>query len=182
MQMDGGVYSLDRLAIVDATHPAADVPHQCARQPGRGVAATVGHREGRPGAILARDGVEHLDCFFACGKIGAIHTALNWRLHWRELAYLIELARPSVLVYSDDFKDNVAALETAIRGTDHAVRHYLHIEGDGIAGSLPFEMTFQAIPRPVLCDRRHRGWPFAVYRGDGLEGNESPPDDRLECV
>jgi len=36
-------------------------------------------------AILAQDGIEHLDLLFACGKLGAIHTALNWRLHWREL-------------------------------------------------------------------------------------------------
>ena len=28
-------------------------------------------------AILAQDGIEHLDLLFACGKLGAIHTALN---------------------------------------------------------------------------------------------------------
>ncbi|NIV75936.1 MAG: AMP-binding protein, partial [Gammaproteobacteria bacterium] len=64
---------------------------------------TVGIEKGDRVAILARDGVEHLDCFFACGKLGAIHTALNWRLHWRELEYLVELTTPDVLIYSDDF-------------------------------------------------------------------------------
>jgi fatty-acyl-CoA synthase len=104
-------------------------------------------------AILARDGVEHLDVFFACGKIGAIHTALNWRLHWRELVYLVELTQPQVLVYSDDFKDQVGALEAEIRGTAHEISYYLHIEGEGIPGSLPFEATFQAMPpSPILCE------------------------------
>ena len=58
-------------------------------------------------AILARDGVEHLDTFFACSKLGAVHSALNWRLHWRETLEIIKNISPKVLIYSDDFKENV---------------------------------------------------------------------------
>ena len=36
-----------------------------------------GIKKGDRVAILARDGVEHLDSFFACGKLGAIHTAVG---------------------------------------------------------------------------------------------------------
>ena len=95
-------------------------------------------------AILARDGVEHLDLFYACGKLGAIHTALNWRLHWRELVALIEDTEPKVLVYSDDFIENVAEIEKALKDSSHQIEHYLHIEGDGIHKSLHFESTLQA--------------------------------------
>ena len=56
-------------------------------------------------AILAQDGIEHLDLFHACSKLGAIHTALNWRLHWRELVAIIEDTQPKAIIYSDKFKE-----------------------------------------------------------------------------
>ena len=37
-------------------------------------------------AILAHNCVEFLDVWFACGKLGAILQALNWRLTAGELA------------------------------------------------------------------------------------------------
>jgi len=89
-------------------------------------------------AILARDGYEHLDVFFACSKIGAIHTALNWRLHWQELLEIFNDTTPKILIYSDDFKENLAQL------VSHFPLTTLHLDGNGIAGSLPFESTLQA--------------------------------------
>lgn len=83
-------------------------------------------------AILARDGVEHLDCLYASGKLGAIHTALNWRLHWREQAGICAEVRPKVLLYSDDFRRQVDELATALRATPHPIAHYVHLEGSGI--------------------------------------------------
>jgi fatty-acyl-CoA synthase len=152
------VYSPDKLAIIDAGKtPELRLSYrefnERANRFAKWLQDVAGIEKGDRVAILGRDGVEHLDCFFACGKIGAIHTALNWRLHWRELTYLIELTTPNVLIYSDDFKDSVAAIEEATRDTDHAIAHYLHIEGDGIEGSLHFESTLQsAEPNPVLCE------------------------------
>jgi fatty-acyl-CoA synthase len=95
-------------------------------------------------AILGRDGVEHLDVFYACGKLGAIHTALNWRLHWRELVALIDDTQAKVLIYSDDFIENVRQIEAELRKREHQIEHYLHIDGEGIPGSLHFESTLQA--------------------------------------
>jgi len=113
----------------------------------------AGIKKGDRVAILARDGVEHLDCFFACSKLGAIHTALNWRLHWRELVEIIRKTTPTVLIYSDDFRGNVAQLQAAIKDTEYAIRYYLHIEGEGLEGSLHFETTLQSSPAdPVTCE------------------------------
>jgi fatty-acyl-CoA synthase len=104
-------------------------------------------------AILARDGVEHLDCLYACSKLGAINTALNWRLHWRELVALIENTQPRVLLYSDDFKEMVIQMEAAIRHKPYAISHYLHVEGDGIPGSLQYDKALQSSPAtPVTCE------------------------------
>jgi fatty-acyl-CoA synthase len=137
------IYSPDRLAIIDAgKDPELRLTY---RQWNRRVnrfanwlrhEAGIGYRDRV--AILARDGVEHLDLLYACGKLGAIHTALNWRLHWRELVGLVEGSNPQVLLYSDNFKETVAQVEAETRDTPHAIRHYLHLEGEGIpsAGSL----------------------------------------------
>jgi fatty-acyl-CoA synthase len=104
-------------------------------------------------AILARDGIEHLDWFYACGKLGAIHTAFNWRLHWRELTGLIQNTQPQVLLYSDDFRETVAQIEIATRDTLHAISHYIHIEGGGITGSLDYETLIANSPStPVACE------------------------------
>ncbi len=153
------VYSPDKLAIVDTGKtPEWRLTYRQMNERANRLANwlkdTAGIRKGDRVAILARDGVEHLDCFFACSKLGAIHTALNWRLHWRELADIVARVTPTVLIYSDDFRETVAALEENIRGTGHAIRHYLHIEGPGISGSLHFETVLQGSPAdPVSCEK-----------------------------
>lgn len=97
-------------------------------------------------AIIARDGYEHLDVFFACSKLGAIHTALNWRLNWHELLEIFQYTNPKILIYSDDFKDNIANLITNYH------LPILHIDGDGLPDSLPFESTLQsASDSAVTC-------------------------------
>jgi fatty-acyl-CoA synthase len=145
------IYSPDKLAIIDAgKEPALRLTY---RQWNRRVnrlanwlkdEAGIGYRDRV--AILARDGIEHLDLLYACAKLGAIHTALNWRLHWRELVGIIESTKPQVLLYSDDFKETVAQVEAAIGNTAHAIHYYLHLEGDGIPGSLDYESTIAASP------------------------------------
>lgn len=95
-------------------------------------------------AILAKDGVEHLDCFFACSKLGAIHAALNWRSHWREIEGIVQNVTPKVLIFSDDFHESVSSLKDSIRGSRYDIKHYLHIEGAGVAGSKHFETELQA--------------------------------------
>lgn len=104
-------------------------------------------------AILARDGVEHLDLFFACGKLGAIHTALNWRLHPQELAAIVEQTTPTALIFSGDFTETAGALQALIQDTPHAIRHFLHIDGPGIPGSLHYDTALQeAPPAPVTYE------------------------------
>ena len=83
----------------------------------------LGLKKGDRVAILARDGVEHLDSLFACAKLGAIHTALNWRLHWRETLTILEDTTPKVLIYSDDFRDAVTEIQSAISNHKSKIVH-----------------------------------------------------------
>jgi fatty-acyl-CoA synthase len=136
------LYSPDKLAFIDAgKSPEWRLTFREANRRANKLAnwlKSQGIEKGDRVAILARDGYEHLDLFFACSKLGAIHTALNWRLHWQELLEIFKYTSPKLLIYSDDFKENVASLITNYQ------LPIMHLEGNGLPSSLPFESTLQA--------------------------------------
>ena len=148
------IYTPDRLAVVDAGK--ANRPHYTYRQMNERanrlanwLRDEVGVSKGDRVGIVAHDGVEFLDAFFACGKLGAILACYNWRMHWRELAQVVGDTTPKALIFSDEFKDNVAR----VRGEVPSVTHTLYIEGEGIPGSGHYETTLQAAPPDaVTCE------------------------------
>ncbi len=152
------LYSPEKLALIDAgRQPALRLTYRQMNERANRFAnwlERVAHvQKGDRVAILARDGVEHLDCFFACGKLGALHTAFNWRLHARELAALVEKNTPTVLLYSSEFQDSVAEIERETAGTPHRIAHYLHLEETGIGASQPFSAILGEAPAtPVSCE------------------------------
>ena len=103
------LYSPDRLAIIDTgKSPEWRLTYRQMNERANRLAHwlrdVAGVGKGDRVAILAHDGVEHLDAFFACGKLGAIHTALNRRLHPQELADIAARTTPKALIYSDDVR------------------------------------------------------------------------------
>ncbi len=152
------IYSPDKLAIIDAgKNPELRLTYRQWNERVNRLAnwlrEMVGVSKGDRVAILARDGIEHLDLFYACGKLGAIHTALNWRLHWRETVSLIEQTTPKALIFSDDFKTDVAEIRYATRNTHYSVPHFLHIEGSGIETSLLYlSVIGQSSGTAVTCE------------------------------
>jgi len=145
------LYSPNKLAFIDAgKSPDWRLTYRDANRRANKLAnwfKVQGIGKGDRVAILARDGYEHLDVFFACSKLGAIHTALNWRLNWHELLDIFNNVTPKILVFSDDFHENVAQL------TSHFPLIKLHLEGKGIPGSLHFESTLQSGAEiPVTCE------------------------------
>jgi fatty-acyl-CoA synthase len=153
------IYSPDKLAIIDTGKtPELRLTYRewntRVNRLANFLQTHAGVGKGDRVAILARDGVEHLDTFFACTKLGAIHTALNWRLHWRETLAILEDTTPKVLIYSNDFRETVTEIQTNIQ---YPISNYLHLEGPGpgdqsVANSLPYEPTLQASSAaPVTC-------------------------------
>ncbi len=148
------IYTPDQLAVVDA----GKSPHRSftyselnnrANRLANWLRDGAGIEKGDRVAILAHNGVEFLDVFCACGKLGAILVPFNWRLHWRELLSLVEQVTPKVLIYSDDFKDMVAEV---VQHSD-VIAHVLHIEGKGIPNSRYFEKTLMDSElRPVTTE------------------------------
>ena len=150
------IYSPEKLAIIDAGKtPELRLTFKAWNRRVNRLAnwlraeAGVGYRDRV--AILAQDGVEHLDLFHACSKLGAIHTALNWRLHWRELAGIVANTTPRVLVYSDKFKDAVAEIVQAAAGGGHAIAHLVHLDGDGLPGSVRYDDLLAASPETSVA-------------------------------
>jgi fatty-acyl-CoA synthase len=144
------LYSPDKLAFIDAGKtPEWRLTFRDANRRANKLAnwfKSQGIEKGDRVAILGRDGYEHLDVFFACSKIGAIHTALNWRLHWQELLEILRYTAPKILVYSAEFKEAVSRLLTHYSVTS------LSLEGNGLEGSLPFEATLQSgMDSSVTC-------------------------------
>ncbi|MBK7917640.1 MAG: long-chain fatty acid--CoA ligase [Chloroflexi bacterium] len=135
------IYSPDKLAIVD-TGKTPELRLTYAEMNARAnrlahwLRDVAGVRYGDRVAILARDGVEHLDTFFACAKLGAIHTALNWRLHWRETAAILADTTPKLLIFSADFATAVTEFQHAPEAA--SVTHYVHLDGEPVGGSLSF--------------------------------------------
>jgi acyl-CoA synthetase (AMP-forming)/AMP-acid ligase II len=145
------LYSPDKLAFIDAgKSPEWRLTYRQANQRANKLAnwlKSQGVGKGDRVAILAKDGYEHLDLFFACSKLGAIHTALNWRLHWQELLDIFKNTTPKILVFSDDFLENVIQLSSEYPLTT------LHLDGDGTHNSLLFESTLQsASDSAVTCE------------------------------
>ena len=56
-------------------------------------------------AILADNGIEHLECCFASWKIGAIHVPLNWRASATELSHFLQSTTPKIIVVQKRFRD-----------------------------------------------------------------------------
>lgn len=148
------LYTPDDLAVVDAGKD----PHRSftyremnsrANRLANWLRDGAGIKKGDRVAILAHDGVEHLDLFFACGKLGAIHVPLNWRLHWRETLDLIHDTTPTVLVFSDEFR---GAAQHIANSAD-CVQHVLHIDGEGLRNSRYFEkILMDSTLRPVTTE------------------------------
>ncbi len=147
------IYSPEALAVID-TGKMPELRLNYAQLNERALRLANGLRasgiqKGDRVAILAQDGVEHLDLLFACGKLGAIHTALNWRLHWRELQQILSSVTPTALIYDDAFKDSVASLAQA----ETSVQHWIHLDGIGIPGSQHFGDILDNAPvTPCTCE------------------------------
>lgn len=148
------IYSPEALAIVDAGKtPELRLSfaqlNERANRLANWLRHTAGVGKGDRVAMLALDGVEHLDVLFACGKLGAIHTALNWRLHWRELQQILAEVTPTVLIYDDTFKDSIALLARE----ETPIHHWIHLDRTGIPDSLHFgDLLDAALAKPCACE------------------------------
>ena len=73
-------------------------------------------------ALLMMNGVEYIESFFACAKLGAVVVPLNWRLVPDELEYILEDSGSIALIYDTEFDEPVAALRERKIGIENWLR------------------------------------------------------------
>jgi len=148
------LYTPDELAVVDAgksphrNFTYSDLDNRANRL-ANWLYNGAGIRKGDRVALLAYDGVEYLDVFFACSKLGAIMLPLNWRLHTRELITLLQDTTPSVLIYSSDLAETVEAVADATPSLSYLV----HLGETGLPNSRYYEkMLSESVLRQVQTE------------------------------
>lgn len=132
-----------RLALIDALHGDAAISYGSFNQQANRAAHLLrreGVARGDRVAVLAKNRVEQLDLWFACGKLGAVLAPLNWRLTAHELAGFVARTRPVVLVYGADFLPQVEALRD--RAEAASVRRWIAL--DEGARAAPADLPFAA--------------------------------------
>ncbi len=77
-------------------------------------------------ALLMMNGVEYVESFFACAKVGAVIVPLNWRLVPDELEFIINDSGSVALIYDSEFDDSAAALQ----GRETGVRNWIRVGDD----------------------------------------------------
>jgi fatty-acyl-CoA synthase len=134
----------DKVALIDAIRGCRTITYGLWNSAANRTAhflRELGIRKGERVAVLAHNGVEYLELWFACGKLGAILQTLNWRLTPRELGGLIAEATPAVLVYGPEFIEQVRAIRAAA--------------GPGVQ-SVALDSTTRAAPDDHSLDERGR--------------------------
>lgn len=65
-------------------------------------------------SVYACNRPQYLDLLFACGKIGGVLHNLNWRLTPHELGQILDQSEPKVLVYSEEWREQVEELKPGL--------------------------------------------------------------------
>lgn len=71
----------------------------------------LGLEKGDRVSILSQNTIEFLALFFACGRVGLVAHALNWRLGSDELSQIIENGQPKVIITQGQFSKTTQDLQ-----------------------------------------------------------------------
>ena len=74
----------------------------------------LGLKKGDRVSILSQNTIEFLALFFACGRVGLVAHALNWRLGSDELSQIIENGQPKVIITQGQFSKTTHDLHKKI--------------------------------------------------------------------
>ncbi|EME69683.1 ADP-producing CoA ligase, feruloyl-CoA synthetase [Paramagnetospirillum caucaseum] len=104
------------------------------------LSGTLGIRRGERVAWLGLNNAESIALLFACARVGAIFTPLNWRLTPVEHLALMADSQPSLLVVEPEFADAIAAKKVVVTGPR------LACTGGPRAGWLDWDAMVEAAP------------------------------------
>jgi len=113
----------DRVALIDYSDGSettfAEWNERCNRT--ANYLRSLGVGKGDRVAVYASNCSGYLDLFWAAPKIGAMLQNLNWRLTVHELTGIVESGAPEVLIYSEDWREQVEELKASFNTVEHVV-------------------------------------------------------------
>ena len=96
---------------------------------------TLGEPVGERVAVLSRNSLDFMAVHFACVRIGAIFTPLNWRLSAPEISVLVQDSGPRLLFVEAEFQPVADALTGG-----HSLQQVMSLEPQ------PFQALLDAAP------------------------------------
>ncbi|MSW20147.1 MAG: AMP-binding protein, partial [Actinobacteria bacterium] len=91
--------------------------------------------------VLLMNGVEFLETFFACGKIGAVCVPLNWRLVPAELEFILNDSGTTTVVFGAEFEAGVTDLHS--RST--SVHRWIRVSGASASPAPTFSLDYDEL-------------------------------------
>ncbi len=98
--------------------------------------------------VLLMNGIEFLETFFACGKIGAVCVPLNWRLVADELEFIVNDSGASTLVFGSEF----APVAADLNGRGTTISRWLQVRNDPSAPLEGFALDYDAVTAAASPD------------------------------
>lgn len=124
----------------------------------------LGCGDGDRVAILAKNSIEFLAAFYACGRAGLVAQPMNWRLAAPEIAKIVADGRPRVFISTAEFRGEVRQVQAMCD-----VAHWLEY---GAGGDGSFEALVEASPahEPEWAARFGDRDPFFILYTGGTTG------------
>jgi len=86
-------------------------------------------------ACMLYNSSEYFECFYAACIIGSPLPAVNWHLTGEDLRSTIDLRKPKVLIFDEDFADEIISFKNNMP----SVEHFIMVGGNPPGGILDYE-------------------------------------------
>ena len=126
---------------------------------------SLGLKKGDRVSILSQNSIEILSLFFACGRVGLVAHALNWRLGVDELAQILKNGEPSVIITQGKFQSVAKDLQKKIDFIDHWLEY--DVDSDH-----SFDLLLDKSPstEPIVAEDIGDEDPFFILYTGGTTG------------
>ena len=89
----------------------------------------LGVERGHKVAIMALNSHEYIETYYACAKLGAVFSPLNYRAKREEITYMVNNSDASVFFVGERYLELVGAMRHEIRGVRHFICYDAHPQG-----------------------------------------------------
>jgi len=116
-----------------------------------GALDSVGLAKGDRVALLAYNGHEFLEAFFAIAKTGLVAVPVNWRLTTREISYILKDSGVKAIIFDSEFASTIEEIrEMGEEGS--VIESWLEIRGNKVDFARDYEqlMSSQGVEEPSV--------------------------------